>query len=80
MKKRFVSLFFIVSAMAFLSAESEGEKQFKANNPSGAAVLLESEIQRGEISADTYNFPGLPLPSILSLSLSAKLSWVKVMR
>ena len=59
MKKRFVSLFFIVSAMAFLSAESEGEKQFKANNPSGAAVLLESEIQRGEISADTYNFLGL---------------------
>ena len=59
MKKRFVSLFFIVSAMAFLSAESEGERQFKANNPSGAAVLLESEIQRGEISADTYNFLGL---------------------
>lgn len=40
-------------------AESEGEKAFKQNNPSEAAVLLESEIASGSASAVAYNYLGL---------------------
>ena len=41
MKK--IIILFITLFAASLFAESEGEKLFKTNNPSGAAVLLEPE-------------------------------------
>lgn len=52
-------LLFFVYAPSVLYAETDGVRQFKANNPSGAAVLLEEEIKQGDISIDTYNFLGL---------------------
>lgn len=52
-------LLFLMSAPSVLYADTDGVRQFKANNPSGAAVLLEEEIQKGDISIDTYNFLGL---------------------
>ena len=57
MKK--IIILFITLFAAFLFAESEGEKLFKTNNPSGSAVLLEQEIASGEITSNTFNLLGL---------------------
>lgn len=63
MKRFFIffrcSLFFFLCAVSALYADTDGVRQFKANNPSGAVVLLEDEIKNGDISIDTYNFLGL---------------------
>ncbi|MBQ5646203.1 MAG: tetratricopeptide repeat protein [Treponema sp.] len=53
-----------------LFAETEGEKLFKNNDPSGAIPLLEKDIATGSISADTYNFLGLSYYQIGNLQKS----------
>ena len=52
-----ICLMSLISLYAF--AESDGEKAFKNNNPSLAAVLLEEEIKAGTASATAYNYLGL---------------------
>lgn len=53
---------FLPSALlsgGFASAETEGERLFKMNEPAQAAPLLEREVAGGTVSADSYNFLGL---------------------
>ncbi len=50
-------LLFIFSG--FLTAETEGEKYFKNNDPKRAVAALEKEIASGKITSDSYNFLGL---------------------
>ena len=60
MNKVYISFCILVFLSVFsLFAESEGEKLFKSNDPSGAIPLLEKDIIAGTVSADTYNFLGL---------------------
>lgn len=54
----YISIFLFVAG-AFAFSESEGEKLFKSNNPSGAVELLEQDVRNGNVSSDTYNFLGL---------------------
>ena len=42
-----------------LFSDTEGEKAFKANNPSLAVILLEQEITEGKASVSAHNFLGL---------------------
>jgi len=56
--RKFIYIIFMTS-MFFLYGESDGEKLFKINDPSGAVPLLEKEISEGKISGDTFNFLGL---------------------
>ncbi|MCF0241948.1 MAG: tetratricopeptide repeat protein, partial [Treponema sp.] len=61
MKKIFTAFLIFLSA-AFICAQafkSEGETLFMQNNPSGAVLLLESEIAAGKITSNSYNFLGL---------------------
>lgn len=50
------AFFFI---MPVLSAETEGERLFKNNDPSAAVPLLEQDITSGTASPDAYNYLGL---------------------
>lgn len=56
--RKTIVVFFMISVL-FCYGESDGEKLFKINNPSGAVPLLEKEISEGKISSDTFNFLGL---------------------
>ena len=53
-----VFTFLLLCSYPFFS-ETEGERLFKINDPSGAVPLLEKDIASGNISSDTYNFLGL---------------------
>lgn len=60
MKNRF--LFIILIFLSFSSAvysQTQGEKLFKENNPEDASQVLESEIQKKNITENSYNFLGL---------------------
>lgn len=71
MKKiRFSFIFFVLIIASSLFAETEGEKLFKNNDPSGAIPLLEKDIATGSVSADTYNFLGLSYYQIGNLPKS----------
>ncbi len=61
MKKfRFLTAFtFLLLCSYPFFSETEGERLFKINDPSGAVPLLEKDIVSGNISSDTYNFLGL---------------------
>jgi tetratricopeptide (TPR) repeat protein len=45
--------------MAFVYAETEGERLFKSNRPAEAVQLLENDIASGKASPDAYNYLGL---------------------
>ena len=68
--KKIRFIFFVLIIASSLFAETEGEKLFKNNDPSGAIPLLEKDIATGSISADTYNFLGLSYYQIGNLPKS----------
>lgn len=62
MKKDFVFAVFLVFGISLYSQTenfTQGEKLFKENNPSDAVQVLESEIQKKNITENSYNFLGL---------------------
>lgn len=60
MKNRYLFILFILfSLSAAVYSQTQGEKLFKENNPVDAAQVLESEIQKKNITENSYNFLGL---------------------
>ena len=59
MKTRYlIAVLFLISG-SFIFAETEGEKLFKSNKPTEAALFLEEEINNGTASSAAYNYLGL---------------------
>lgn len=59
MKRRYISVLFLILIIDLCFAESEGEKLFKQNKPEAAIPVLEEEIAAESASAQAYNFLGL---------------------
>ena len=61
MKKFLTSIVFVLyTTVSFtLFAETDGEKLFKMNDPTGAVPLLEKDAASGNVSSDTFNYLGL---------------------
>ena len=58
MHKLFILIIFFIFPLNIF-AETQGERLFIENNPEDSVEVLESEIIRGEITPNTYNFLGL---------------------
>ena len=59
LRKKIAVLGFALAISASCFSETEGERLFKTNNPSAAAVALEKEIAEGNETKDSYNFLAL---------------------
>ncbi|MBQ1627575.1 MAG: tetratricopeptide repeat protein [Treponema sp.] len=57
---RFGYIFIYMFAFSWLcTAQGEGEKYFRENNPAEAIPLLEEDVKNQTVSSDTYNYLGL---------------------